>query len=233
MKNPLLSSPAHRAACTRVAGHFRMGWLRNYVVSKLWSDPAYPAVYELLQNTREPLLDVGCGLGLLGFYLRERAFEQPIAGLDFDERKIRKAVKIGASGYRGLEFRRHDIRTETSPFCGNIAILDALHYLAPNDQKTLLVRLRTQVAPDGLLILREAPRDGSTRYWLTYLAEVFTQRIKWSVATPLHFPSRKSICENFDTDEFSFEGKPLWGGTPFNNQLFVFQRRSAAVAQAG
>ena len=150
MKNPLLSSPAHRAACARVAGHFRRGWLRNYVVSKLWSDPAYPAVYELLQNSSEPLLDVGCGLGLLGFYLRERAFEQPITGLDFDKRKIRKAVQIEASGYRGLEFRRHDIRTETSPFCGNIAILDALHYLLPNDQKTLLVRLRTQVAPGAV-----------------------------------------------------------------------------------
>jgi 2-polyprenyl-3-methyl-5-hydroxy-6-metoxy-1,4-benzoquinol methylase len=197
------------------------------VVSKLWSDPAYPAVYDLLRDSDEPLVDVGCGLGLLGFYLRERAFQQPIIGLDFDRRKIRYATEIGSSSYRQLEFRQHDIREESPPFRGNMAILDALHYLSPVDQKTLLVRLRSQVAPGGMLILRDCPRDGTARYWCTYLAEIFTQCITWSVATPLHFPSREAICENFDMDEFSFESRPLWGGTPFNNQLFIFQRKLA------
>jgi 2-polyprenyl-3-methyl-5-hydroxy-6-metoxy-1,4-benzoquinol methylase len=230
MKNPLLSSAAHRSACARVAGRFRRGWLRNYVVNKLRSDPVYPAVYELVKNSREPLVDVGCGVGLLGFYLRERGFQQPITGLDFDRRKIRYATEIGNSNYCQLEFRRHDIREETPPFRGNLAILDVLHYLSPADQKTLLVRLRNQMALGGLLILRDSPRDGTARYWFTYLAEIFTQCITWSVATPLHFPSRETICQNFDTKEFLFEGKPLWGGTPFNNQLFIFQRKLSAAA---
>jgi 2-polyprenyl-3-methyl-5-hydroxy-6-metoxy-1,4-benzoquinol methylase len=230
MKNPLLSSTAHRSACARVAGRFRRGWLRNYVVSKLWTDPAYPAVYELVQDSDEPLVDFGCGLGLLGFYLRERAFQQPIMGLDFDRRKIRYAAEIGNSSYRQLEFRQHDIREESPPFRGNMAILDVLHYLSPADQKTLLVRLKSQVTPGGLLILRDSPRDGTARYWFTYLIEVFTQCITWSVAAPLHFPSLETICENFDGAEFSFENRPLWGGTPFNNQLFIFQRKLSAVA---
>ena len=230
MKNPLLSSTAHRSACTRVAARFRRGWLRNYVVSKLWSDPAYPAVYELLQDSDEPLVDVGCGVGLLGFYLRERAFQQPILGLDFDQRKIRYAAEIGNSSYRELEFRQHDVRKETPPFRGNVAILDVLHYLAPADQKSLLVRLRNQMAAAGMLIIRDCPRDGTARYWATHLAEIFTQCITWSVATPLHFPSRETICESFDAEEFSFASRPLWGGTPFNNQLFIFQRRLSAVA---
>jgi 2-polyprenyl-3-methyl-5-hydroxy-6-metoxy-1,4-benzoquinol methylase len=233
MKNPLLSSAAHRSACARVAARFRRGWLRNYVVSKLWSDPAYPTVYELLQDSGEPLLDVGCGLGLLGFYLRERAFQPPILGLDFDKRKIRRAKEIGSASYRQIEFQQHDIREGKPPFCGNVAILDVLHYLAPADQKTLLVRLRSQVASEGLLILRDAPRDGTARYWFTYLAEIFSQCISWSVTTPLHFPSRQSICENFDAEEFSCETRPLWGGTPFNNHLFIFQRKLSVVPGAG
>ena len=197
MKNALLSSAEHRRACTRVASRFRRGWLRHYVTSKLWSDPVYPAVHELLRNSEEPLIDVGCGLGLLGFYLREREFQPPIIGLDFDRRKIRHAQAIGNAAYRAIEFRQHDIRNEAPPFHGNVVILDVLHYLSPADQKTLLVRLRERVNPDGLLILRDSPRNGTARYWVTYLAELFTQCITWSVATPLHFPSHETICENF------------------------------------
>ncbi|MEP6686334.1 MAG: class I SAM-dependent methyltransferase, partial [Verrucomicrobiota bacterium] len=114
-------------------------------MSKLWTDPAYPAVFELVRDSREPLVDVGCGLGLLGFYLRERAFEPPIIGLDFDERKIRRATEIGSANYRQLEFRQQDIREEVPPCRGNIAILDVLHYLSPSDQKTLLMRLKGRV----------------------------------------------------------------------------------------
>ena len=197
-------------------------------MSKLRSDPAYPAVYELVQHSREPLIDVGCGVGLLGFYLRERAFQQPIVGLDFDRRKIRYAAEIGSSSYRQIEFRQHDIREESPPFRGNLAMLDVLHYLSPVDQKTLLVRLKNQIAPGGLFIVRDSPRDGTARYWFTYLAEIFTQCITWSVAVPLHFPSRETICENFDGEEFSFTGRPLWGNTPFNNQLFIFNRKLGA-----
>ncbi len=234
MKNPMLSSVAHRSASARVAERFRRGWLRHYVVGKLRSDPVYPAVYELLQCSRQPLLDVGCGLGLLGFYLRERAFEQPITGLDFDGRKIRRAAEIGHSSYQELEFQQHDIRKDSPPFRGDIAILDALHYLSPDDQKTLLVRLGNQVAPGGFCMVRDCPRDGTARYWCTYLAEIFTQCIFWSVATSLHFPSPETIRENFDDAEFSFESRPLWGNTPFNNQLFIFQRKlSGAVPRAG
>lgn len=229
MKNPLLSSSAHTNACARVAARFRPGWLRNYVVSKLRSDPVYPAAYELLQNSPDPLLDLGCGLGLLSFYLRERGFQPAITGLDRDGRKVRHALEIGSSNYNQLEFCEHDIRKDSPPFRGNITILDTLHYLSPADQETLLARLSGQVAPGGFLIVRDCPRDGTARFWLTYLAEIFTQCIHWSITTPLHFPSRETICHNFKAGEFSFESKPLWGSTPFNNYFFIFRRKALAV----
>src|SRR5437762_7259706 len=95
----------HENACARVATQFRSPWLRNYVRTKLRSDRIYSAAYDLLGRSAEPILDVGCGVGLLAFYLRERACRQRILGLDLDVRKIRYGATIAARGYRDIELR--------------------------------------------------------------------------------------------------------------------------------
>src|ERR1700682_5527064 len=72
MENPRDEMTAHKTACARVAARFPRGWLRSYAKSKLRRDPIFPEAYELLHDSKGPLLDVGCGVGLLAFYLRER-----------------------------------------------------------------------------------------------------------------------------------------------------------------
>jgi 2-polyprenyl-3-methyl-5-hydroxy-6-metoxy-1,4-benzoquinol methylase len=219
----------HENACQRVASRFHSRPLAQYVVHKLRADPAYPAVYEAVRPSSAPLLDVGCGLGLLGFYLRERGFENPVIGLDRDLRKIRTAQRV-ASGYREMDLRAQDLRGTLEEFSGNVAILDVLHYLSPADQKDLLSRLAKRVASGAVLLLRDCPRDGRLRYVATFLAEKFAQLIWWNISVPLHFPTREDVMECFSPNEFEREVKPLWGATPFNNHLFTFQRRRCVAA---
>ena len=64
---------------------------------------------------------------------------------------------------------------------GNIVLFDVLHYLAPNEQARLLQRLIPCVAPGGLLVIRDCPRDGNARFWVTYLAERFAQATTWNI----------------------------------------------------
>jgi len=222
----------HDEACRRVTSRFRSHFLRQYVGRKIRSDPAYSAVYESVRASREPLLDIGCGLGLLGFYLRERGFENPIVGFDRDARKIRTAQEM-AGAYSGVDLRTQDLHNRLPEFSGTIAMLDVLHYLPPVDQSNLLFRVAEQIGPGAMLILRDCPCDGGIRYAATFLAEKFSQLISWNVSAPLYFPSRESVVENFSPNEFTRDVKPLWGSTPFNNHLFTFRRRaSAAVATA-
>ena len=225
-------SREHEDACERVAALFRARWLRHYVSSKLRSDPVFAAVYELLKDSTQPIFDVGCGVGLLAFYLRERGVEAPVLGLDTDGRKIRQGVEA-ARKYRGVELVEHDVRNALPAFSGNVALLDVVHYLAPADQRVLLTELAARVAPGGLLLLRDAPREPTARFWLTYAGEIFAQTISWNIGAPLHFPTRESIDAAFASEEFTREERPAWGGTPFNNRLFVFRRRSAAAPAAG
>lgn len=213
----------HEQACDRVAALFSARWLRHYVSSKLRSDPVFVAAFDVLKDSTEPILDVGCGVGLLGFYLRERGLGATVLGLDTDRRKIQQGV-IASQNYRDIELIQHDVRRPLPVFRGNIAVLDVVHYLAPSDQQALLAALATRVAPGGSLLLRDAPRESSARFWLTYAGERFAQTISWNIGAPLHFPTRESIYAAFREEEFTHEERPAWGGTPFNNRLFIFSR---------
>jgi 2-polyprenyl-3-methyl-5-hydroxy-6-metoxy-1,4-benzoquinol methylase len=222
----------HENACARVASHFRRRWLRHYVLGKLRQDRIYPTAYELLRSSAAPILDVGCGVGLLAFYLRERGGRQPVLGLDVDARKIRCGAEIAAGPYRDVELRFHDVSKTVPDFSGNIALFDVLHYLPPAKQAALLTRLADCVEPGGMLIIRDCPRDAGPRYWITWLAERFAQAISWNLQAALHFPTRAGIDEAFGATEFERESRPLWGASPFNNHIFIF-RRGTGVSPVG
>ncbi len=216
----------HERACAAVAAHFSSRWLRGYVGSKLRSDPVYPAAYELLRGSGQPLLDIGCGVGLLAFYLRERGCRQPVLGLDLDARKIGHGQRIAINRYHDVDFRCHDVQSALPDFSGDSALFDVLHYLPPARQSELLARAAERIAPGGQLMIRDCPRDNGPRFWLTYAAEKFAQAVAWNVNTPLHFPARARIDEAFPASAFERASRPLWGRTPFNNYLFVFRRRA-------
>lgn len=225
------SAPArtHEQACRRVASMFAPRSLRYYVSSKLRSDPVFAVAYELVRDSAEPILDVGCGTGLLAFYLRERGCSQPITGLDIDGRKIARAKEVAQrGGYFELQFEVQDVAATLPPVKGHVVLFDVLHYLQSEEQRTLLIELAKRVAPNALLLLRDCPPDGSARFAATCVGEWFAQAISWNRRTPLNFPTIDFICSTMSDAEFSREIRPTWGGTPFNNQLFIFRRRASA-----
>ncbi len=230
MENRIASN--HQQACRAVAALFRPRWLRNYAAGKLRSDPIFPAAFDLLGETAQPLLDVGCGIGLLPLYLHARGFRAEIVGLDIDAGKVHHARSAAAlAGFDDLRFLEQDAVALPPDFCGNVALFDALHYLQPAAQKRLLTQLAARVEPGGMLLLRDCPRDGSLRYWMTFAGEIFAQTISWNIAGPLHFPTRISITTAFGDDQFLSEEQPMFGRGPFNNRLFIF-RRKALVRRA-
>lgn len=234
MENRNGAACPHEAACRRVAERFQPRWLRTYARGKLRNDAVYATAYELLRGSPHPILDVGCGVGLLGFYLRERGCRHPVLGLDADARKIDYGAAIVRASYDDLEVRHHDVGKDLPPFRGNVALFDVLHYLPVHVQSALLRRLAACVAPGGFLVIRDCPRERRPRFWMTWMAEKFAQAITWNIAATLHFPSRASIDDAFARAEFGRESRPLWGSSPFNNHLFIFRRAVAAtVPSAG
>jgi SAM-dependent methyltransferase len=201
-----------------IAKRYPTRFLRSYARMKMETDPAYNAVFDLLRDSSDPLLDIGCGIGLMAFYLRERGASMPIAGIDHDRRKIEIARDI-ANGDPSFSFDVADARAPI-PFRGNVVLLDVLHYFNDVDQSLIL---RQAAAAGGMIIIRDAIRDGSLRYGMTYAQELLARVGGWLKAERLRFPTRESIGKTLNGD-FREEVTPMFGHTPFNNYLFVFRR---------
>lgn len=204
----------------RIAARYPSRFLRIYVRSKIRIDPVYAAVFEQIGQGSEPLLDVGCGIGILALYLRERGFRAPIRGVDTDDRKVALARSVMPDA---TTFSVADARTAIDAG-GTIVLLDLLHYFRGNEQAQILAAAARSATT---VIIRDAIRDGSWRYRLTYLQETFSRIIQWLRAERLHFATRDDVMRPFAG--FDAEVVPLHGRTPFNNYLFVFRRSTAGT----
>jgi O-methyltransferase involved in polyketide biosynthesis len=103
-------------------------------------------------------------------------------------------------------------------------LLDLLHYLKDDDQRRLLDTVATSIAPGGVAVIRECPRDSSNRFKLTNVVERLGRALRWHKGSTINFPTRETIAKPFRARGFTEEILPMWGGTPFNNYLFVFRR---------
>lgn len=213
----------------RIANQFSGRFLRGYVKSKLRSDPVYEAAAHVLLAQREPLYDIGCGVGLLAFYLRERGFDASILGVDHDVAKVNAATAIG-SRYANVSFVVGDAREELPPN-RNIAALDVLHYFRDEEQRQILESIAGAVAPGGVAIIRDCVRDTSLRYRLTAAQEMLSRAIRWMKAERLNFATREQIVAPFVSLGFSVSVTPMWGRTPFNNYMFVFRRPGSGITK--
>lgn len=214
----------------RIAQLFPSPFLRSYSRSKLRTDPVYRGVLERLRGVSTPLYDIGCGVGLLEFFLRENGWSAPITGIDHDAGKIATATAI-ARAYDGVAFRTGDAR-DAVPQGVSVAALDVLHYFTAEEQQGIVTKIAAAVAPGGVAVIREAIRDGSMRYRVTALQERFSRAVRWLKAERLHFPEREEVERPFRAAGFEVEVTPLWGATPFNNYLFVFRRPGSGMTKA-
>ena len=192
-----------------IAAKYPTRFLRSYVRSKLARDPLYEAVLEHVRESTEPILDVGCGVGVLEMFLRDRGVRVPMTGIDLDEQKLAVALP---------------------PFRGTVVILDLLHYLTSDEQQRALAQALDRTS--GLVIVRDAVRDGTLRYRATVVQETFARAVGWLRVPRLNFPTARQIVAPFHAAGFDVSVSPLWGKTPLNNYLFVFKRASCGITSA-
>lgn len=209
-------------AAGRLSRLYETHALRSYVYWKVRTDPAYGAVFDrLLPHEQQSLLDLGCGIGVLPFFLREEGFAAPILGVDFDDRKIEVARKA-AQRYRGVDFIVADMR-DPLPENHNVVLLDVLQYVDSDAQQLILTNVAAAVPAGGIAIVRQGLRDHSWRHRATRAVDGLARAAWWMRGERLNYPTREQVERPFAAG-FEAEVVPLRGRMPFSNYLFVFRR---------
>lgn len=223
--------PLDAATAARIAGAFRPDrWYGNrtpyfYTRAKLRSDPLYPGAIAALRGCDAPLLDLGCGMGLLAHALRDAGLGMPYRGVDIDAPKIAQATRAAANaGLRDAAFEAMDLSARMPAHQGSVAILDVLQFVSPEAQAAILDAAVAMLAPGARLVIRTGLDDGSTRARTTRRIDALSRALRWMNAGPQAYPDPDALRARFDAAGLASTFSPLYGRTPFNNWLVVASR---------
>ena len=196
-----------------------------YTLTKLRTDPLYPGVLDALRGHDAPLLDLGCGLGLLAHALRIDGQATTYRGVDIDAPKIERARRIATkAALADTQFEVVDLAAGYPAHRGSVAILDVLQFLTRDQQAALLDAAIAMLAPGAVLVMRAALDDGGTRIRRTRLGDRFAAFTGWMPDRPKHYPLVDDLRARFDAAGLSADIVPWFGNTPFNNWLIIARR---------
>lgn len=200
-------------------------YLYYYTRTKLHTDPLYPGVIEALRGTVQPVLDLGCGIGLLAHALRAGGIALPYRGVDNDAPKIAQAKRGGErAGLHDVAFDVVDLAQGVPAHRGSVAILDVLQFLPQQAQDAALAAAVAMIAPGGALVIRTGLDDGSERARTTRRIDSLSRTLGWMNAAPKQYPDADAMRARFDAAGLRSTFEPLYGNTPFNNWRVVATR---------
>jgi SAM-dependent methyltransferase len=177
------------------------------------------------------VLDLGSGHGLLSLALSTGSDRREVIGIDHDQARVQLAERAAAryDGHPKPRFETGDLQKALPTFASGslsgIAMIDILHYLAPDAQEALLHQAARVLEPGGILALREVdPQGGLAAVWNRFYENVSTRvGFTQSARTHLEFRSVSDWTSVLETAGFEVRSAPC-GSALFSDFLFVARR---------
>jgi SAM-dependent methyltransferase len=197
-------------------------WLKGYGKSKVRMDPLYRAALSLIPPG-EMVLDLGCGIGLIGLLLEARGLRNSTLGIEWDPVKARFGQRL-ADGKAWTQIVCGDLFEVPWPACSVVTALDVLHYLPAERQRVLLFRIGAHLPESGRLLLRVMDAQVGGVAILTRLVEQWAVGFRWNLAPRVHWRPLADLRADLAEAGFSLLPAPGTVGTMAGNQLLLCEK---------
>lgn len=153
-------------------------WRERMHVRGRWASCPIPAVAAEVPTVGR-VLEVGCGHGLVSAYLALGSAERQVTGSDIDGHKIelaRRAAAAAPDGGRATYEHRPDGTIPDGPWDA-IVVVDVLYLLPAAAEAELLDACVAQLAPGGVVVLKEADVVPRWKHRLATAQELLATRV--------------------------------------------------------
>lgn len=198
-------------------------WLSGYAKVKVRVDPLYRAALPMIPFGSR-VLDLGCGVGLVGLLLQARATNNETYGIEWDPAKARFAQEL-AKGTPTIRIVCADFLRESWPACSVIVALDVLHYLTLEQQRFLIQKVVDHLPRGGRFILRTMDKEAQGLARLTRLGERLAVLCGWNQALHINWRPLEEISRDLESVGLSTFSPACSQGLGMGNHLLVGMRR--------
>ena len=149
--------------------------LEWYLKIKFRLEEEYELFHALVPHCGR-IVDLGCGYGFITFALGLSSTKREMVGIDYDEEKIKVAQECPVKP-PNIDFAQGDVVKAEYGQADVFLIADVLHYLTPEEQQQVLIKMAKHLNEGGRIIIRDGDKAKEERHKGTKLTEIFSTGI--------------------------------------------------------
>ena len=203
---------------------------RAHLAVRWWTAPLAAVEQRLPRSGR--ILEIGCGHGLFLAYAALASPERELVGTDIDADKIALAHQALAPLAPRVSPRHTASGTVPPGPFDAIVFLDVLYLLAPDAQQELLAECLRQLAPGGVLLIKEmSPTPAWKARWNAAQETLAVKVLRITEGHDLYFVPTATVCRWLEDAGATTEVVPLDQGYTHPHQLIVARLTEAGTAR--
>lgn len=167
-----------------------------------------------------PVLDIGCGHGLVSNILALTGAQRQVLGIDIDADKIAVASQtIGAR--QNIQFMVGDATDLPAGDYHAVTITDVMYLIPPETQRSILVSIAGALRPGGVLVWKSQIRQPRWKYAITYGQEWLMTRLGPTEGAGLFFMDREESLAGIRDAGLRPAVVPMPSFRPYTDVLFL------------
>ena len=167
-----------------------------------------------------PILDLGCGHGLVSNLLALGSAGRDVLGIDIDAEKI-AAARRTVGNRANVRFERADALAAAGGPYAAITIADVTYLIPPAGQRRLLAHCHQLLEPDGVLLWKSQVRQPRWKYAITWGQEWIMTQLGPTQGHGLYFLDTDESLDALRAGGFRAVALPLRSWRPYTDILFI------------